>query len=283
MGSFVSDAGFSSGFDSLMNPGGFSPGGENDPFFGGAAGAAAEEAAEIQAAAALAAEQRLRGDLAPFRDVGLEAIGQFGDPFQLDRDPNRVLNNPLFQALSQQQNQQLINQQGALGRGGSGETNDLLTQNVLRLGSQFQQQDFQTQLAENQQRFGQIFNQANLGQASAAQAALQGADLSTQAANAGAAGIIGASNAQAQGGQNALSLGAGILGAVFSDIRLKDNIQYAETIDGTDLYTWEWTEEAKELVGDQEEFGPIAQILQETQPHLVSMHESGYLQVHTWQ
>lgn len=273
MGDFIAD---------ISNPGGMGPGGENDPFFGGAAAHAAGEASAAQMAAAAAAEKRLRSDLSPFRKVGLDAIGQFGDPFQLDRDPGRVINNPLFQALSSQQNQDIINQQAALGRGGSGGTNDLLTQNVLRLGNQFQQQDFQTQLAENSQRFNQLFNQANLGQASAAQAALQGADLTTQAANAGAAGTIGAANAQAQGGQNALTLGAGLLSA-FSDIRLKDNVKYAETIDGTDMYTWEWTDDAKKLVGDQEEYGPIAQILQESHPHLVSMHESGYLQVHTCQ
>lgn len=265
----------------------FIPGGPSDPFFGGAAAEDARTAAALQTQAALEAEQRLRGDLAPFRELGVEAIGQFGDPFQLDRDPGRVLNNPLFQALSQQQNQQLINQQAALGRGGSGETSDLLTQNLLRLGQDFQQQDFQTQLAENSQRFNQIFNQANLGQASAAQAALQGADLSTQAANAGAAGIIGASNARAQGSQNALALGGGLLSffggaggaAAFSDIRLKDNIEYAETINGIDMYTWDWSEDAKDLVGDQEEYGPIAQILQETHPERVLVHESGYLQV----
>lgn len=265
-------------FSDVVGGFGFNPGSEKDPFFGGAQAAKAEKAAALQAEAAKKAETRLRTDLSPFRDVGLEAIGEFDAPFQLDRDPGRVIDNPLFQALSKQQSQQLINQQAALGRGGSGETNDLLTQNVLRLGSQFQQQDFQNQLAESETRFNQTFNRANLGQASAAQAALQGADLSTSAANASAAGLIASGNAQAQGGQNALAVGAGLL-SFFSDIRLKENIEYVETVDGVDLYSWDWTEEAKELVGDQDNFGPIAQILQETETERVSVHESGFLQV----
>ena len=258
-------------------------GGSKDPVFGGAQATAAEEAARLQSEGALGAEARLRADLDPFKQVGLDAIEQFGDPFRLDRDPGRVLNNPLFQALSQQQNQQLINQQGALGRGGSGETNDLLQQNVLKLGNQFQQQDFQTQLQENQQQFGQIFNRANLGQASAAQAALTGADLSTSAATARSAGVIGAANAKADGVSNAIGIGGGLLQLFgFSDIRLKENIAYAETVNGIDLYTWNWNEKGKELAGDQAEYGPIAQILKESHPELVSAHESGYLKVKAW-
>ena len=64
-----------------------------------------------------------------------------------------------------------------------------------------------------------------------------------------------------------------------SDLSLKDNIRYVKTTDGVALDEWDWCDEAKELVGDQDTLGPIAQILQVSNPDLVSVHESGYLQV----
>ena len=67
-----------------------------------------------------------------------------------------------------------------------------------------------------------------------------------------------------------------------SDVRLKDNIEYVETVNGIDIYKWDWTDEAKEIVGDQGTVGPIAQILEKTHPHLVSQHESGFKQVAAW-
>ena len=237
---------------------------------------AGSDAAKQQAKAGTKALRFGAEQTAPFRELGLTASEQLGGAQfgGFDRDPGRVLNNPLFQALSEQQNQQLINQQGALGRGGSGETNDLLTQNVLRLGSQFQQQDFQNQLAENQQQFGQLFDQTRLGANAASQQATSGQNIIQGIGNAQAAGIVGDANART----NLIGQGAGIA-AMFSDVRLKDNIQYSHTDNGINIYTWDWTDDSLSLVGDQVTIGPLAQEVKETHPEAVTIDSSGFYKV----
>ena len=248
-----------------------------DTLGGALGGDVAEEAAELQVASGERALDFGAEQVAPFRDIGVNAAeqlpaAQFGG---FDRDPGRVLNNPLFQALSQQQNQQLINQQGALGRGGSGETNDLLTQNVLRLGSQFQQQDFQNQLAENQQQFGQLFDQTRLGANAASQQATSGQNIIQGIGNAQAAGSVAQSNAL----NNLIGQGAGLGALAFSDVRLKENIQYSHTANGINIYTWSWTNDSLDLVGDQIAIGPLAQEVKETHSEAVTIDESGFYKV----
>lgn len=294
---------------------------------GGGQRRAAETGALRQEAAGREALEFGAEQVAPFRGVGIQASqGVMGatlpGDFQanlpqftgFDTDPNRVLQNPLFQALRQDQNQQLINQQAALGRGGSGGTADALDRNLLLLGTQFQdrdiaqqqqdltnrlnigQQDFSNRLAANQARFGQLFNLTGLGANAAAQQATQGQNIIQGIGNAQAAGLIGASNAAAQQGQNLLSglqgatlgsqglagglnAGQGFLAAL-CDVRLKENIEYVETVDGVDVFTWDWTDEAKEIVGDQPPRGPIAQILAESHPeNVVFDDELGFYKV----
>ena len=260
-------------------------------------------------AVAFGAEQ-----IGPFRDIGIAAGEQLaGAQFQpgfegFNRDPSRILNNPLFQALAKQQEQRLINQQGALGRGGSGETNDLLTQNLMLLGQDFQQQDianqqteFQNRLSENQLRFGQLFDQTRLGANAASQQATSGQNIIQGMGNAQAAGLIGRQNNISGFFDNAIAVGGMLLGGAggagagaggipaglgsgggamssFSDVRLKDNIRYEETIDGFDFYSWSWNDEAKELVGDQVPYGVLAQDIRESVPYAVTSSD-GYLQV----
>lgn len=271
--------------------------------------AAAAQAAAGERALEFGAEQ-----VAPFTGLGTrgaEALeGEFipagGQPtFEgFNTDPGRVINNPLFQALASDQEQRLINQQAALGLGGSGGTRSDLNRNLLLLGNQFQQQDignqqqeFQNRLSLNQNRFNQLFNVTGLGANAATQNATQGAGIIQGIGNAQSAGIIGRQNAisgllgQAGGavsggvlgGAGALGggigAGGGALLGLFSDIRLKDNIEFVETIDGINMYQWDWTEKGEELAGDQPEYGPIAQELRETHPHLVRMDESGYLMI----
>lgn len=75
---------------------------------------------------------------------------------------------------------------------------------------------------------------------------------------------------------------AGTLGwAPFSDVSLKKNIKFAgKTDSGINLYTWEWTDEAKELgAEEQPTFGVIAQELQKTMPSAVIRGDDGYLRV----
>ena len=68
--------------------------------------------------------------------------------------------------------------------------------------------------------------------------------------------------------------------AYFSDSRLKTNIRkVGELASGLNTYFWDWTEEAKQFVGNQSTFGVIAQEAQLLFPEAVMMHPDGYLTV----
>ena len=65
-----------------------------------------------------------------------------------------------------------------------------------------------------------------------------------------------------------------------SDKKLKTNIRkVGQLASGLNTYFWDWTEEAKKLVGNQMTFGVMAQEAIEVFPEAVSMHQDGYLQV----
>lgn len=260
--------------------GDISPGGKLDPFFGGAASEAAKDAADLQAGAAgqaLAAQEaesaRVRADLSPFRDFGAQGIDTLS---QAISDPSqRVLNNPFFTALAGQQEQRTLASAAARGKVGSGGTGDDLQRNLLLLGNQFAQQDVSN-----------LQNQVNTGLNAAAQTGAFGQQGVSAAggilgnmANAQAAGITGAANAQAAGAGNILTTGAGLF-QMFSDIRLKENVRFSHKEDGVRMYNWDWKKSALSLVGSQKTSGPIAQELKKTHPELVITDpETGYYKV----
>ena len=95
------------------------------------------------------------------------------------------------------------------------------------------------------------------------------------AASAGASGLIGAAN---QAKSTAMGIG-GIAASIFSDIRLKENITLIGNDGGINYYYWDWTDEAKAIVGDQSNIGVLAQEVQKTHPKAVTEHPSGYLTV----
>jgi len=104
---------------------------------------------------------------------------------------------------------------------------------------------------------------------------------------------------QAQSGQSSgggfldglLQLGGAFLGSSggsawlakilpFSDIRLKENIQYYDTLKDINFYTWDWNEKGKKIGADQHpSFGVLAQEIQKTHPKAVVKGEDGYLKV----
>jgi hypothetical protein len=86
------------------------------------------------------------------------------------------------------------------------------------------------------------------------------------------------------GGPSALMQGlqaAGTIASIYrSDIRLKKDIKRVGKLpNGLNVYTWEWTEEARPLVNKQPTMGVIAQEVQEVLPEAVSTHADGYLMV----
>ncbi|MBL4753769.1 MAG: tail fiber domain-containing protein [Flavobacteriales bacterium] len=267
---------------------------------GQGAAKAAKDAARLQAGAgaeardiAEAAQFRLEEGLQPFAEFGVDqGIGQLPGLFEQQQaaisDPTSgVLNNPFFQALAQQQEQRLLNVQGSRGKGFSGGTEDALNRNLLLLGNQFSQQN----IGNIQGQIQNQFNAANIGQSSAAQVGVSGLNTAGNiggilgnVANAQAAGVIGQQQAQAQGINNIIGIGSGLAGGGggFSDQRLKTNIEFSHVHPsiGVNIYTWDWTEEAKAIVGDQDETGPIAQELRLTRPDLVITDPAtGFLKV----
>ena len=66
----------------------------------------------------------------------------------------------------------------------------------------------------------------------------------------------------------------------FSDVRLKDNIQHYDTLNGIKFYTWDWNEEGKRIGANQyPSFGVLAQEIQKTHPAAVIKDSDGYLRV----
>ena len=86
------------------------------------------------------------------------------------------------------------------------------------------------------------------------------------------------------GGASPISQIAGLVGAAApiysSDKRLKNKIKVVGSLaNGIKLYKWEWTENGKEIVGNQVEFGVIAQEVEKIMPEAVTRGSDGYLRV----
>lgn len=273
---FVKDIGptIDPGLSGVFGDSSMLPGGESDPFFGGAQSAAAADAAEAQGKIALRqlqaqkeALETIRGDLAPFRETGAGALPDLRSA--IDDPSARVLQNPFFQALASDQEQRLLASQAARGKVGSGETGDQLTRNLLLLGNQFAQQDVTN-----------LQNLATIGANAAAQTGSQTQQAASATTgilgglgNAQSAGIIGAGNAQAQGGQNALALGGALL-AAFCDERLKENVSPVR-VDDDGLMIYEFN-----YIGETDRFrGKMAQDIIEIDPDNVIESSDGYLMV----
>jgi hypothetical protein len=76
----------------------------------------------------------------------------------------------------------------------------------------------------------------------------------------------------------AIKIGAAAAGA--SDVRLKENIQPYDTLNGVQFYTWDWNDTAKKIGYDKyPTMGVIAQEVQKTHPDTVIEGPEGYLMV----
>jgi len=123
--------------------------------------------------------------------------------------------------------------------------------------------DYQTQLANLQGAVGQSQGLADLY-----------AGMFT-----GAGGLLSGLTSAVPGTLDAI---ANVKNAFFpnSDINLKDNIKRLGKLpNGLSTYTWDWTEEAKEIVGNQPSYGVIAQEVQQVLPEAVIRQSNGYLAV----
>jgi hypothetical protein len=165
----------------------------------------AKEAAKMQAQSAADAqagissrEETFRSDLAPYRQAGesaLPLLTEFNTNPQAQMD--YLQGNPLFQASLNTADRATAARLASQGRIGTGDQSAQLQENYLLAASPL--------LAQREQ---QLLNLANIGQSSAAQVGANSqrageaiGEYGTQAANARAAGLIGAQQATAN--QNA--------------------------------------------------------------------------------
>ena len=162
---------------------------------GGGATDAAKDAARIQSKAGREAIDIIRGDLAPFTELGGEAANLLSSFLAQPQgvDPQSIINNPFFQALSQEQDRNTLAQRAALGLSGSGGTQDAMARQQLLLGNQFQQQE----LSNQQNRFNQLFGTTQLGANAAIGQASQVGNLLTDVA--AVRGVGDQAKAQQQG------------------------------------------------------------------------------------
>ena len=143
---------------------------------------------------------------------------------------------------------------------------------------------------QNQGNVQQLMNQQLIDAAKGQFAGYTGAPASTigYLSNAlGATTVPTSTTTEKQVGlMDYLSLGANVAGAAAasaggaaaSDIRLKTNIEkVGELANGLNLYTWDWTQHAKDndLAGDMH-FGVMAQEVEQIDPSLVVEMSNGY-------
>jgi hypothetical protein len=194
--------------------------------------------------------------LQPFRQAGESALPGLTS---LTNDQNAqkefVTENPFFDALADEAQKRLFNNQAARGKVGSGGTAEALQNSLLLLGPQLVQQGI-----DNRFRLSQLGANAAARQGSAT---LQtGRDISETTlgqGNAKAAGIIGSGNAIAGGIEGAASSLVQL-----SDERMKTDIEpVGRLYNGLPVYTFKYKGENKTHMG------VMAQEVEKTQPGVV--------------
>ena len=275
----------------------------------------AADAAEAGSAAQVAASERamklLRGDLAPFRQLGVDqiegasslasdpatqmALLQNNPEFQqmnaLSTDPQAQVdflsNNPLFDSLRGQASDDIFANQAARGKLGGSGTQELLQNRFLQMGNDLINQQINRTSGAISQGQGLIDTQLNrqlpllqMGQASAAQTGAGSANIATDIGNSQAAALIAAQNAKDTGVSNLLGTGLGLFaGGGFSDERLKTNIKKIGSKSGVNVYSWDWNDKGEAIGLKGRGVGHIAQQVKEIHPELVQEMKNGYLAI----
>jgi hypothetical protein len=219
----------------------------------------------------IAAREAAQGFFNPFAGVAEGAVDQAG----FLTDPNAqfefLQNNPIFQASLGNANRATDARAAAGGRLSAGDTLLQLSNNFLSTASP---------LIQGQKN--SILDLLGLGQGiatSQANTAIgQGTALSGLAQNAGnvrAAGIGAQAQNQQQATNNLLQLG-GTIAAMFSDSRLKANVEIIGNEKGYDIWRWDWNDEAYEKFGLSGEYtGVMFSDVLELNPE-AAMYQDGY-------
>ncbi|AUR86849.1 hypothetical protein NVP1090B_14 [Vibrio phage 1.090.B._10N.286.48.F1] len=230
----------------------------------------------------------IKGMYEPYNQAGLSAlssqmgmINDLSDPI----DYAAIQAGPEYAAMSQAANQNLMANQEAMGGMGSTSAGNALGANSFNILNQLGQQ----QRADQMNQFNAYGAMSGQGmQGSQGVGSFGGDTLSGMASTMSGIGT-GALNAAAQkqnasmgliGGLGSAFMSGGGL-AMFSDIRLKDSIEFTGEYspNGHEIYTWEWNDLAKDLNLTGSGKGVIADKVELKDPEAITIDESGYKKV----
>lgn len=187
--------------------------------------------------------------------------------------------SPLYGAImggQQAGEEAILRQAGATGGLRSGDPQAALADYNTQLQNQALLESYNQQLGMQQQQLGGIQSLAQLPSGAG-----QIAGLTSGIGQTLAQGQTAAAQAQLAGSQQNVGnlLGLGQLGigvaGLFSDIRLKENIEYQGRENGYPVYTWDWNETAKKLGMTGSGYGVIADELEKINPDAVGERD-GY-------
>lgn len=200
--------------------------------------------------------------------------GMFGgtpEAFAMEKAQAEAQNQAMLMAMQQAQQEQA--QQAALGQ--------------QFLGGAYVPQAQMLNVQQASQLYPQLQQQAQLfGAGQFGETMMTGieAQLLAEQAQANLYGQIGSGllsglfTPVAQQGGGATNVLTSILQSI-SDVRLKENIEKVGTVEGINLYVWDWNEEGKKIAGNQKAFGVLAQEIAKDRPSAVIEGSDGYLRV----
>ena len=233
----------------------------------------------------------LQNQLSPF--AGAFGASDIAGLHGLATDPNQQVDflqgNPLFNSLRGQAREDTFRTQGRSGTLGGSGTDEILQNKFLSIGNDLINQQINRQLPLLNAAQGAA-GTIGTGGANILQSLGQSQLLGNQAigdvqgialedsAQSIVTGEVGAANARSQRAGNILGQGAQIA-AMFSDERLKTNIEKIGSKNGINVYSWEWNDLASGVGLTGKGVGHIAQQIQEVHPELVTEHPNGFLMI----
>jgi len=223
---------------------------------------------------------------APWRQAGEEALSRIEETpnFSFSAEDFEKYKDPSYDFRMQEGVNALDRSAASRGRVLSGAQGKAVT----RYGQNMASQEYQNAFSRSQNVFNTNMNTqkslAGVGQQAVGNVQQAGnimgqsvSQANMDIGNALAQSSIQSTNAQIQGQQNLLGTATSLGGAalMFSDKRLKKNIERIGRANGHNIYKWEWKDSGRKDMST----GVIAQEVMEINPEAVTEADNGYLMV----
>lgn len=212
----------------------------------------------------------------PYTEAGASTLGMQMDMLGgLSTGPDyaAAAQSPMYQQMMQKGAEGITQQAAATGGLRGGNIQNALAENSQNALLNTAQRDYANQM----DYFNTLGSISGAGMNATQNVASYGGDTM--------GGISSTMGGLASGGLNAAATQTnqqtgiiGMIGSMFSDKRLKDNIKFTGdyTEKGFRLYTWDWNENAKPLHLTGQSRGVIADEVEVTMPELITLDKSGY-------